>query len=75
MKDGFIRVSAVTPDVVVADTEANGRDIRNYMEESAKSGSLITVFPELSVTGYTCGDLFFSGDSSFRRGDGGAKMC
>jgi NAD+ synthase (glutamine-hydrolysing) len=59
MKDGFIRVSAVTPDVVVADTEANGRDIRNYMEESAKSGSLITVFPELSVTGYTCGDLFF----------------
>lgn len=59
MKDGFIRVSAVTPDVIVADTEANGRAIRDYMKESERCGSLITVFPELSVTGYTCGDLFF----------------
>ncbi len=59
MKDGFVRVSAVTPHLIVGDTRKNGEEIRSRMREAAKMGSKITVFPELSITGYTCQDLFF----------------
>ncbi|MEE1114390.1 MAG: NAD(+) synthase [Eubacterium sp.] len=58
MKQGFIKVAAATPDVIVADCEANAQailaDIRSMAEHKAK----IMVFPELSLTGYTCSDLF-----------------
>lgn len=59
MKDGFIKVAAVTPKVRVADTEYNGEKIREYMKIAADKGVKVTVFPELCITGYTCQDLFF----------------
>ena len=58
MRYGFVKVCAATPEIKVADVEYNTRNIINAISESAKKGSEITVFPELCVCGYTCGDLF-----------------
>ncbi len=58
MKDGFIRVGAATPAVSVADPEANRREIAGLIKEAAENGCAVVCFPELSLTGYTCGDLF-----------------
>ena len=58
MKQGFVKVAAVTPDIRVADVEFNTQNIINVMEEAQKNGAKILVFPELCVTGYTCSDLF-----------------
>lgn len=58
MKHGFVKVAAVTPKIKVADCTYNGELIRHYMKETAASGAKIVVFPELCITGYTCGDLF-----------------
>ena len=59
MKDGFIKVAAVTPKIRVADTTYNGELIRELMEETVEKGAKVVVFPELCITGYTCGDLFW----------------
>lgn len=58
MKQGFIKVAAATPDIRVADTAFNAREIIKKMKEAAENGAKIIVFPELCITGYTCGDLF-----------------
>lgn len=58
MKDGFIKVAAVTPDIRVGDTEFNTESIIKNIKEAAKKGVKLAVFPELCITGYTCGDLF-----------------
>ena len=58
MKHGFIKVSAVTPKVKVADTIYNADQICAGIQEAAEKGAKIIVFPELCISGYTCGDLF-----------------
>ena len=58
MKDGFIRVAAATPDIKVADPVYNEAQVWNMIEEGEKNGAKLMVFPELCLTGYTCGDLF-----------------
>ena len=58
MKHGFIKAAAVTPEIKVADTVYNAERIILGIEEAAGNGAKILVFPELSITGYTCGDLF-----------------
>ena len=58
MKQGFIKVAAVTPKIKVADPVYNGGAICERLEEAWRKGAKIIVFPELCVTGYTCGDLF-----------------
>lgn len=55
---GFIRVSAVTTAVVVANPEANRRSIEQAIRAAADTGATVVVTPELSLTGYTAGDLF-----------------
>ena len=57
MKDGFLRVAAATPEIRVADPAYNAGRIIELMEQMPSDTSL-AVFPELCVTGYTCGDLF-----------------
>lgn len=59
MKHGFIKVAAVTPEIKVADCDFNADSIIRSLKESAASGAKIIVFPELSVTGYTAGDLLY----------------
>lgn len=58
MKDGFVKVAAVTPTIKVADCVYNGDLIRKMMSIYSKAGVSVVVFPELCITGYTCGDLF-----------------
>ncbi len=59
MKQGFIKVAAITPDVTVADPKQNRRQICLKIDEAISRGAKILVFPELSLTGYTCHDLFW----------------
>ena len=58
MRHGFIKVSAATPDIRVADVDYNKGQIIKQMDEAAEAGAKIIVFPELCTTGYTCSDLF-----------------
>ena len=58
MKHGFIKVAAVTPDIRVADVYYNTDQICQKIDETVENGAKIIVFPELCITGYTCGDLF-----------------
>lgn len=58
MKDGFFRVAAATPEVRVADPIFNREEICRWIEEGAREGAGVLVFPELCLTAYTCGDLF-----------------
>ena len=58
MKHGFVRVAAAIPSVRVADCTYNTERIVSMMKDADNKGASIIVFPELSITGYTCGDLF-----------------
>ena len=55
---GFIRVAAAMPRVHVADPAANAREILQLCRDLKAQRPSVIVFPELSVTGYTCADLF-----------------
>ena len=55
---GFIRVAAAMPRVHVADPAANAREILQLCRDLKAQRPSVVVFPELSVTGYTCADLF-----------------
>ncbi len=57
---GYFRVSACVPEVVISDCEKNAQSIIRLAGKAASEGARVAVFPELSTTGYTCGDLFFS---------------
>ena len=59
MKDGFIKVSAGSPMVKVADCAYNAGKIISMVREMENHGAKIMVFPELCITAYTCGDLFW----------------
>ena len=58
MKDGFIKVAAATPKIKVADPVYNTEEILKIIDETEKKGASILVFSELTISGYTCGDLF-----------------
>lgn len=58
MKHGYITVAAAIPAVRVADTDFNARQIEQFVNKAESLGVEILVFPELSVTGYSCQDLF-----------------
>lgn len=58
MNFGFVRIAAATPVVQVADCQHNVSHIATLVRQAASQGAAIVAFPELSITGYTCGDLF-----------------
>ena len=58
MKNGFVKVAAATADIRVADVAYNMEKILEAMKETERQGAKVVVFPELCLTGYTCGDLF-----------------
>ncbi len=58
MKDGFIKIAAATPEIKVADVRFNADNIIKDIKSAAEQGVKLIVFPELCITGYTCGDLF-----------------
>jgi NAD+ synthase (glutamine-hydrolysing) len=57
---GFLRVAAACPPVRIADPEGNAEATLDFVGRAGDSGAQVVVFPELGLTGYTCGDLFFS---------------
>ncbi|HWT73792.1 MAG TPA: NAD(+) synthase [Mobilitalea sp.] len=58
MKHGFIQVAAATPIIRVADCGYNTDKIMELIDKAEEQGNKLIVFPELCITGYTCGDLF-----------------
>ena len=62
MKDnfGFVRVAAAVPMIRVADCSYNVEQVKQQITEAIEEGVEIICFPELTLTGYTCGDLFFT---------------
>lgn len=59
LKNGFIKVACVTPNLEVGNVSYNVKEIVKLTHDLKSS---ISVFPELSLTGYTCGDLFYQDD-------------
>ncbi|MDR0833133.1 MAG: NAD(+) synthase [Candidatus Symbiothrix sp.] len=55
---GFIRVAAAIPEVRVADCAFNAAQINRLIEKAYSEGVQAVCFPELSLTAYTCADLF-----------------
>lgn len=55
---GFLRVAAVCPPLFLGDVEKNVKTICDTLDVLKKSKVQVAVFPELCITGYTCGDLF-----------------
>ncbi len=58
MRYGFVKVAAATPKIRVADCHYNAEQVFTLMREAEKQGVKLICFPELCLTGYTCGDLF-----------------
>ncbi len=58
MRQGFVKVAAVTPKIKVADPKYNAEVICEKLKEVYARNAKVIVFPELCITGYTCGDLF-----------------
>ena len=58
MKFGFVKVATAVPRVKVADCVANVAEIKNLVMEADEKGVEVVLFPELALTGATCGDLF-----------------
>ncbi len=58
MKQGFVKVAAVTPNLRVADVTYNTEKICEAIDTAQDNRAKIVVFPELCITGYTCSDLF-----------------
>ena len=55
----FLKVCTVTPKMRLADCTYNIKEIIKTMKEAAQNGASLAVYPELCVTGYSCGDLFY----------------
>ena len=56
---GFVRAAVISPELRVADVIFNTKAIGSALREAAGQGCRLAVFPELSVTGYSCADLFY----------------
>lgn len=57
---GYVRVAAAVPHMRVADCFYNATEIKKQIAEATHEGVEVICFPELSMTGYTCSDLFFT---------------
>ena len=59
MRDGFISVACGAPKLRLADCHYNAEQTFSMMRQAEKAGAKVLVLPELGLTGYTCGDLFY----------------
>lgn len=60
MDFGFVRVAAAVPALHVADCRQNAQEVKRQIAEAIEEGVEVICFPELTLTGYTCADLFFT---------------
>ena len=70
MLDGFIRVAAASPKVRVGDVDYNVSQTVHFAKKAADNNCAVIVFPELGLTGYTCGDLFLQNALLDKAADG-----
>ena len=70
MNDGFVKVACIAPDSRVSDVSYNTKKIIEEMKHAEIEGAKLIVFPELSITAYTCGDLFDQDDLLNQAKDG-----
>ena len=59
MKDGFVSVACGTPKLRLADCNYNAEQTFTLMPKAEKADAKVLVLPELGLTGYSCGDLFY----------------
>jgi len=69
----YIRIACAVPAVKVGDVKKNAEDICRFMEQADEQNADIVLFPELALTGYTCGDLFYQ-DALHNAVEEGLKM-
>ncbi|MBR7097780.1 MAG: hypothetical protein IKC59_00050, partial [Clostridia bacterium] len=60
MKNGFLKVACATPTVQIADPVKNTDELIRLTKEADANGATLIVYPELCITGSTCGDLFLN---------------
>src|SRR5665647_2891418 len=58
-KYGFARTACAVPKIKLADCQYNVEEIIHLAQKALDQGVEVLLFPELGITGYTCGDLFF----------------
>ena len=56
---GFYRLAAAVPQLFLADVKSNTKEIIKLYKDASGNGAAAVLFPEMSITGYTIGDLFF----------------
>ena len=59
MNKGFVKIAAAIPELKVADCAFNVEKIVELLQRAEQEKVQVVCFPELSVTAYTCADLFF----------------
>ncbi|MFA6588608.1 MAG: NAD(+) synthase [Patescibacteria group bacterium] len=59
-KHGFVRVAAIVPEVTLSNPLQNAQNHLRYLRQAYEQGAMYAVCPELGLTGYSNGDLFFS---------------
>ena len=59
MRDGFITVACGAPKLRLADCDYNAEQTFTIMRKAEQAGVKVLVLPELGLTGYSCGDLFY----------------
>lgn len=59
MKNGFLKIALASPKIKVADASYNAEVCASAAKEAAANGAKVLLFPELVLSGATCGDLFF----------------
>ena len=57
--EGSYRIAAAAPRLALGDPAANAKELVRLANDAAREGVAVIVFPELCLTGYTCGDMFF----------------
>lgn len=75
MKTGFIKVSAVSPKVTVANVGKNLENAVKLVKKESENNAQLIVFPELFLSGYTCGDLFLQDTLIFACRDALLEFC
>ena len=75
MFDDFIKVAAAGIEIRLCDVEANTKAIIAEAKKLAKSDCKVIVFPELCITGYSLGELFFQEEVLKQALDGLFEIC
>ncbi len=72
---GFYRMAAIVPVLKVGDIGFNSRILLKEYDAACRAGAAVAIFPELSLTGYSCGDLFFQEQLLLTAEKAGAELA